>query len=101
MTVSDPNGRAEFDIDERCLATYQFATRSGRVLLCRVCGVYAGVILEADNKVWSVVNVRGLAIREFKSADPRPVVYDEETREARIARRQRMWTPTEIRKRET
>jgi len=38
MTVSDPDGRAVFDIDEGQLATYQFATRSGTVLLCRSCG---------------------------------------------------------------
>ncbi len=96
MTVSDPNGRAVFEIDQEQLASYQFATASGTVLLCRVCGVYAGMILETGDKVFSVVNVRGLAIPEFASATARPVVYDQETRDARIARRQRMWTPTQV-----
>jgi hypothetical protein len=99
MTVSDADGRAVFEIDRDRLASYQFATRGGTVLLCRVCGVYAGMALEVDGNTWSIANVRGLAIPEFKGAKPRPVVYDEETREARIARRKRMWTPTEIRQR--
>jgi hypothetical protein len=96
MTVSDANGRAVFEIDPQQLANYQFATGSGTVLLCRVCGVYAGMILEAGDKVFSVVNVRGLAIPEFADANARPVVYDQETREQRIARRKQMWTPTEV-----
>lgn len=97
MTVSDPNGKAFFDIDRRRLDGYRFATKSGTVLVCRTCGVYAGMILEAEGRVWSVANVRGLAVPEFRNAKPRAVVYDEETREQRIARRSRMWTPTEIR----
>jgi hypothetical protein len=100
MTVSDPKGRAAFDIAADQLATYEFATRGGTVVLCRTCGIYAGMILEVDGNTWSIANVRGLAIPEFKGANPRPVVYDEETREQRIARRRPMWTPTEIRKRE-
>jgi hypothetical protein len=55
--------------------------------------------LVVDGSAWSIANVRGLAIPEFKGANARAVVYDEETREARIARRQRMWTPTQIRRR--
>ena len=83
MTVSDPAGRAVFEIDRSALATYQFATRTG-------------VMLEDNGKIWSVLNVRGLAIPEFKDRVAEPVVYDGETPEARIARRKAKWTPTEI-----
>ncbi len=58
--------------------------------------MYAGVILEDDDKVWSAINVRGLAIPEFKDRIAEPVVYEGETPEARIARRKQKWTPTEI-----
>ena len=58
--------------------------------------MYAGVILEDGGKVWSVLNVRGLAIPEFEGRMAEPVVYDGETPDARIARRKAKWTPTEI-----
>jgi hypothetical protein len=97
MTVSDPAGRATFAIERAALAEYQFGTRTGTSLLCARCGMYAGVALEDDGRVWSVLNVRGLAIPEFKGRVAEPVVYEGETPEARIARRKSKWTPTEIR----
>ena len=96
MTVTDPAGRAMFEIERAALATYQFGTRTGTSLICSRCGMYAGVMLEDGGKIWSVLNVRGLAIPEFKGRVAEPVVYDGETPEARIARRKAKWTPTEI-----
>ena len=96
MTVSDPAGRATFDIDRTGLSRYQFETRTGTSLVCSRCGMYAGAILEGAGPMWSVMNVRGLAIPEFKGRVPEPVVYEGETPEQRIARRKQKWTPTEI-----
>ena len=96
MTVSDPAGRAVFEIDRSALAKYQFGTRTGTSLICARCGMYAGVILEDGGKTWSVLNVRGLAIPEFEGRAAEPVVYDSETPEQRVARRKVKWTPTEI-----
>jgi hypothetical protein len=96
MTVSDPAGRATLEIERAALTTYRFATRTGTSLLCSRCGMYAGVMIEDGGKVWSVLNVRGLAVPEFAGRAPEPVIYDAETPEARIARRKSKWTPTEI-----
>ena len=40
-----------------------------------------------------MINVRGLAVPEFKERTAEPVVYDGETAEQRIARRKQKWTP--------
>ncbi|HEU4380488.1 MAG TPA: hypothetical protein VFR73_18095 [Hyphomicrobiaceae bacterium] len=97
MTVSDPAGRAIFEIEQPALTRYQFGTRSGTSLLCARCGMYAGAILEDGGKMWSILNVRGLAVPQLKDRTAEPVVYEGETPEARIARRKAKWTPTEIR----
>ena len=81
MTVSDPAGAPRFEIERAALATYQFGTRTGTSLICGRCGMYAGVILEDGGKMWSVLNVRGLAIPEFEGRVAEPVVYDGETPE--------------------
>ena len=96
MTVSDPEGRVTIEVDRSALARYQFGTRTGTSLICGRCGMYAGVIIEDGGKMWSAINVRGLAIPEFAGRTPEPVVYDGETPEARTARRKVKWTPTEI-----
>lgn len=96
MTVSDPAGRAVFEIERAALARYQFETRTGTSLICGRCGTYAGVILEDGGRVWSAINVRGLAVPEFKDRVAEPVVYEGETSADRIARRKLKWTPTEI-----
>ena len=96
MTVSDPAGRAVFEINRPALTKYQFGTRTGTSLICARCGMYAGVILEDGGRIWSVLNVRGLAIPEFEGRAAEPVVYDGETPEQRVARRKSKWTPTEI-----
>lgn len=96
MTVSDPAGRAVLDIERTALARYQFDTRTGTSLICGRCGMYAGVVLEDGGKVWSAINVRGLAMPEFKDRVAEPVVYEGETAADRIARRKQKWTPTEI-----
>jgi hypothetical protein len=96
MTVSDPEGRAIIEMERSALARYRFGTRTGTSLICGRCGMYAGVIIEDGGRVWSVLNVRGLAIPEFAGRAAEPVVYDGELPDARMARRKAKWTPTEI-----
>ncbi len=97
LTVSDPAGKAVLEIEAGQLQAYKFGTQSSTVLICRRCGVYAGVLLAEGGNLWSVANARGLAIDEFKERTGVQVVYEDETPAERILRRKQKWTPTEIR----
>ena len=97
LTVSDPAGRAVIEIHAGHFSTYKFATQSATSLICGNCGVYAGVMLQEGDRIWSVANVRGLAIPDFAGRVGVPMRYEHETIEERIARRKQRWTPTEIR----
>jgi hypothetical protein len=95
-TTSDPSGRARFEIDGAQLSWYRFETLTGTSLICARCGAFAGGIIEDGENVWSFVNVRGLAIPEFRDRVGEHRNYDGETPDERIARRRSMWTPTEL-----
>ena len=96
ITVADAAGRAVVRLARSTLIAYQFATRTSRALVCGVCGIYAGALLEEAPLAWSVLNVRGLGVREFSGRIGEPVCYDGETASARTARRKAMWTPTQV-----
>jgi len=97
LTVSDPDGRAVFEIDAAHFTRYRFGTGTATSLICACCGVYAGAILVDGGGVWSIANTRGLGIDAFKGRVGSQVTYESETAEQRIARRKLKWTPTEIR----
>ncbi len=97
MTISDPEGRAAFDIDPVALATYQFGTRTATSLVCRACGTYVGAFVRDGDRVWSIANVRGLAIPGFEGRSGEAMHYEHETPAERTERRKRRWTPTEMR----
>lgn len=95
-TVSDPSGRARFEIDGAALSWYRFETRTGTSLICGRCGAFAGGFVEDGDHIWSVLNARGLLIPELRDRVGVPKHYDGETTEERKARRISLWTPTEI-----
>lgn len=97
MTISDPAGRAVLEIDPSSFDTYQFGTRTATSLLCRRCGVYVGAFLSDGARLWSIANVRGLAIPGFEGRTGEAMHYEHETPAERTDRRKRRWTPTEMR----
>lgn len=97
MTISDPEGHAVIEILAGAMQPYVFGTRTATSLLCRHCGVCAGAYLRDGDAVWSIANVRGLAIAGFEDRTGQPMHYEHETAEQRIQRRKQRWTPTQIR----
>ena len=97
LTVSDPDGRAVFEIDAAHYVPYAFATGSATSVICGKCGVYAGAVLTREGKSWSIANTRGLGMAEFRGRVGDAMEYEQETAAQRVTRRQIRWTPTEIR----
>lgn len=74
---------------------YRFGYETADVVICRRCGVYVAMVIRTDHETRCTLNVDTLADRKhFSQAQPR--VYDDETREGRIARRLARWTPTTL-----
>jgi hypothetical protein len=90
-TVSDPAGKLRLSFREEAVGRYRFGTRSADFLVCRTCGDYVAAAIEG----FGVLNVVAADIRILAARPARPVTYDDETAEERLARRRARWTPLE------
>jgi hypothetical protein len=92
--TSDPNGTMRIAVrDGSLLERYRFGLKTADFLICGICGVYIGALLEDGEGGWFTVNVN-----TFRNAPPLdfPMVphdFDAEDVPARIARRKARWTP--------
>ena len=88
-TVSDPTGNLALRFREEGVLRYRFGTRTADFLVCRGCGAYIAAVIDG----FGVLNVVGADIAAFAAREGRPVDYDAETAELRMARRRARWTP--------
>ena len=96
-TVSAADGRATITLSADQLTTYRFGSETCAALICKRCGVYAGVIMEDGERVLSIANARGLGVEAFKDREGVALSHDGEATADRLERRRSRWTPTEIR----
>jgi hypothetical protein len=95
-TTSDPAGRARVGIQDRALASrYVFGLRTAEMVVCARCGVYCAAVLREGNRAWASLNANLFLDPAFDRSAQR-ASYEGETREQRIARRKRLWTPVEL-----
>lgn len=92
-TTSDPDGLLTLSFAQTPRA-YRFASRASEVLLCPGCGVYVASCIDTREGKRATLNVVGMGIDLPEPASP--VSYEEESAEAKRARRLASWTPTEI-----
>ena len=93
-TVSDPAGQVDIRANDWLLVErYRFGSRTADYLLCRRCGVYIGAVCESTGGSRAVVNTLCLRDRAAFTRDAVRPDYDNETTEARLARRTANWTP--------
>ncbi len=96
LSTSDPDGDVVLTLsDPAALNRYRFATGVTDFLICARCGVYVGATVVEDS--WMVINGRVMdcaAALLARSAEPR--IFDADSADERIARRQRMWSRCRI-----
>ncbi|MGE0488962.1 MAG: GFA family protein [Vulcanimicrobiota bacterium] len=93
VTATDPSGRVSFEGGPR---RYRFGLATADFLLCPQCGVYLGALLSAEEGQFATLNINTLHQTEAFGQPPAPTEYGDETRENRIARRIRLWTPARV-----
>jgi hypothetical protein len=97
LTTSDPEGEVVLTVAEIPPGGwYRFGTGMTDFWVCPKCGVYVGAYLEAGGQGRAVVNIRALDARDQFTQAPAPMDYGQETREGRIERRLRVWTPARV-----
>jgi hypothetical protein len=98
LTTSDPDGEVVLTVSEApASGWYRFGTGMTDFWVCPRCGVYVGAYLESDGRGRAVVNIRALEARDDFTQSPAAMDYGQETREGRIERRLRMWSPASVR----
>ena len=97
LTTSDPAGEVVLTVAEIPPGGwYRFGTGMTEFWVCPRCGVYVGAYVEANGQGRAVVNTRALdAGAEFTQA-PSAMDYGQETREGRLERRLRVWSPARV-----
>lgn len=94
LATSDPYGMLTIRVrNEALLSRYAFGLRTAEYLVCRDCGVYVAAVTTNGTEQRAIVIVNALDERGQFTRDPLPTVYDAETRDERIARRQARWMP--------
>ena len=95
--VSDPAGHVE--IIERVagrLGRYRFGLKTADFLVCRDCGAYLAAVLADEEGCRATVNVANLDRGAERWRRSTPASYAGETRQQRIERRRRLWTPCTV-----
>jgi hypothetical protein len=94
LTTSDPKGGLVFEVTERAIVQrYRFGGGIADFLICRHCGVYTGAVFRSGETGYGIVNVRALRPLPADLPMASPMCYEDESPDARIARRTSRWTP--------
>ncbi len=90
-TARDPNGTVQIMArDPGQITLYRFGTKTTDFVLCANCGVYVGAVITQDGKQYATLNMR-LSSMDVSNAEP--IVYDDESKDVRVARRVQLFTP--------
>jgi len=90
--ISDPEGKATVTFQNKELVNfYRFGHGTSDFLICKTCGVLTIATCEIKGRIRAVINITPMTETIF-TAPPIQTVFDEETVESRLARREKNWT---------
>jgi hypothetical protein len=97
LAVTDPAGHLTIRAKrEENLGRYTFGLRTAEYLICKTCGVYVAAVTIGESEPRGIAIVNCLDNRRQLASEPFAVDYDAESREDRVARRRRRWTPVTL-----
>lgn len=92
--TSDPEGSFKLFVENPNLTnSYRFGTKSAEFHICQTCGVLPITTWSTDSQRFAVLNIRTFENVSAKRFEERVTNFDGETKEDRLARRKRSWTP--------
>lgn len=95
-SVSDSNGQAMIRTESGGEPLrYGFGMKTADFLICPICGVYVGAVIEVQGKTYSVLNLNAFD-DPHENIEARPMSYGGESVESRTERRRLVWTPTQL-----
>lgn len=92
-TTSDPDCRLHIEAAPGSLNRYRFGRRAVEALICEECGVYVASVIQTETAMLATLNVTGVDLPGFGGPPAELAIYEDETDEARLARREARWTP--------
>lgn len=96
LAVADPEGLLRIEAaDGGLVSRYLFGPETAEFLVCARCGVYVAAVARAEPRT-GIAIVNALDDRATFIAAPVATVHDAETRDERIDRRRRTWTPVDL-----
>jgi hypothetical protein len=93
--ISDPAGSLDIAIGGP-VNRYRFGTGTAEFLVCSACGVVPAVTWDGDGRLFAVARVDCLADKDAFLANVRPMQFEAEDVEQRLARRAHSWTPATL-----
>jgi hypothetical protein len=94
LSTSDTNGTLQFSADQAvALQRYRFGLKTADFLICRLCGVYIGAVVEMTEGRFGIINTHALDDTPANIAKAGAIRYDDEDVPGRVRRRQERWTP--------
>lgn len=90
--ISDPEGHVALELTDPSLVNnYRFGHSTADFLICRRCGVLVMALCEIKGRTRAVINIKSMLTESFP-ATPVNTVFDAESVEERLTRRERNWT---------
>ena len=94
LAVADPAGHLAIHAEhEENVGRYAFGLRTAEYLICKTCGVYVAAMTIGESESRGIAIVNSLDDRRQFTSEPIASDYDAESRDNRIERRRRRWTP--------